>query len=70
MVFNKESEYENALVTILFDKGWERIILKNLTEQDLIDNWATAVGIPNGRFFPSSLFMTQSSLLISSFHHS
>jgi type I restriction enzyme R subunit len=40
MVFNKESEFENALVTILFDKGWEPAVLKNPTEQDLIDNWA------------------------------
>ncbi|MFC1909120.1 type I restriction endonuclease subunit R [Chloroflexota bacterium] len=40
MVFNKESEFENALITILFDKGWESKVLKNPTEQDLIDNWA------------------------------
>ena len=25
MVFSKESEFEKALVTILFDKGWEYI---------------------------------------------
>jgi len=40
MVFNKEFEFENALVSILFEKGWERRVLKNPTEQDLIDNWA------------------------------
>jgi len=40
MVFNKESEFENALISILFDKGWERGVLQNPTEQDLIDNWA------------------------------
>lgn len=40
MVFNKESEFENALINILFEKGWERLILKNPTERDLIANWA------------------------------
>ena len=40
MVFNKESEFENALIKILFDKGWEHQVLKNPSEQDLIDNWA------------------------------
>jgi len=40
MVFNKESEFENALITILFDKGWERSVIKNPTEQELISNWA------------------------------
>jgi type I restriction enzyme R subunit len=41
MVFNKESEFESALITVLFDKGWERPVLKNPSEQDLIDNWAS-----------------------------
>ena len=41
MVFNKEPEFENALINILFDKGWERQMLKNPTEQDLIANWAS-----------------------------
>ena len=40
MIFNKESEFENALINILFNKGWEHKVLKNPTEQDLIDNWA------------------------------
>ena len=40
MVFNSEPEFENALITMLFDKGWEHCVLKNPTEQDLIDNWA------------------------------
>jgi len=40
MIFNSEAEFEKALITILFDKGWERHVLKNPTEQDLIDNWA------------------------------
>ncbi len=40
MAFNIESEFENALISILFDKGWEHQVLQNPTEQDLIDNWA------------------------------
>jgi len=40
MTFDKESEFENALINILFDKGWEHKVLKNPTEQELIDNWA------------------------------
>jgi len=38
--FNSELEFENALIKALFTKGWEESVLKNVTEQDLIDNWA------------------------------
>jgi type I restriction enzyme R subunit len=37
MVFNKESEFENALINLLFTKGWEHEVLKNPSEQDLIE---------------------------------
>ncbi len=41
MVFDKEQDFENALVTALFTHyGWEHDVLTNPTEQDLIDNWA------------------------------
>lgn len=40
MVFNQEADFEHALITLLPEKGWERAVLKNPTEQDLIDNWA------------------------------
>ncbi|MDR3345951.1 MAG: HsdR family type I site-specific deoxyribonuclease [Campylobacteraceae bacterium] len=40
MAFAKESEFENALIKYLFEKGWEHEVLKNPTEQDLINNWA------------------------------
>lgn len=39
MVFNRESEFEEALINILLTKGWEEVI-KNPTEEELIDNWA------------------------------
>lgn len=40
MVFQKESEFENALIDILKTKGWESTVIKYPTEKDLIDNWA------------------------------
>lgn len=40
MVFNKEAEFEEALIKILSEKGWEKEVLKNYTEQDLLRNWA------------------------------
>lgn len=40
MVFHKESDFENALITLLFDKGWEPEVLRYPTEQDLLQNWA------------------------------
>ena len=40
MVFTKESDFEEALIKILFEKGWENEVLKNATEEELIENWA------------------------------
>ena len=40
MVFNKESDFENALIGVLSEKGWDKHVLKNYTEQQLIQNWA------------------------------
>ena len=40
MVFNKESDFEEALIKVLSEKGWEKEVLKNCTEQDLLRNWA------------------------------
>ena len=41
MTFQKESDFEEALIKILTTKGWESTILKYPTEQDLIRNWAS-----------------------------
>lgn len=38
--FNKESDFEAALITALQRYGWEKDVLKNPTEQDLLQNWA------------------------------
>lgn len=40
MTFNKESDFEKALITLLFDKGWEPEVIHYPTEADLIQNWA------------------------------
>ncbi|MDO5096398.1 MAG: HsdR family type I site-specific deoxyribonuclease [Peptostreptococcaceae bacterium] len=40
MTFKREAEFEEALIKILFDKGWETRVLKNCTEKQLLQNWA------------------------------
>lgn len=40
MAFDNELEFEQALINILFEKGWEREVIKYPTEEDLIQNWA------------------------------
>lgn len=40
MIFNKESDFEEALIKILSEKGWEKEVLKYYTEKDLLRNWA------------------------------
>lgn len=42
MVFDKESDFEEAVITVLKQHGWDDAggVLKYPTEQDLIDNWA------------------------------
>lgn len=40
MPFQKEADFEEALIRILKTKGWEETVLQRPTEQDLIRNWA------------------------------
>lgn len=40
MSFAKEADFETALIKILSEHGWEKEILHNYTEQQLIQNWA------------------------------
>ena len=40
MIFNKESDFEEALIKILCKYGWENKVLKHPTEDELIQNWA------------------------------
>lgn len=40
MAFNKEADFEQALIDLLKTKGWESEVLKNYSEAELIQNWA------------------------------
>lgn len=40
MIFSKEADFEEALIKVLVEHGWENTILKNPTEDDLLRNWA------------------------------
>jgi type I restriction enzyme R subunit len=41
MIFTKESDFEQALINELAQqKGWDEEIIKNPTEEDLLQNWA------------------------------
>lgn len=39
MIYTDELQFEHDLVEVLKTKGWELEVLKNPTEQDLIENW-------------------------------
>ncbi len=41
VIFDKESDFENAVIEQLIESGWESEVLRYPTEQDLIKNWAT-----------------------------
>ena len=38
-MFNKEADFENALIALLTTKSWEKEVLRYPTEEDLIVNW-------------------------------
>lgn len=38
-MFNKEADFENALIALLAMKSWEKEVLRHPTEEDLIANW-------------------------------
>ena len=40
MTFTSEAEFENALIKMLWNYGWEKEVLKYPTEKDLLKNWA------------------------------
>ncbi|PML40300.1 HsdR family type I site-specific deoxyribonuclease [Vibrio sp. 10N.261.52.A1] len=40
MTYTKEALFEQDVITELCKKGWEDTVLKNLTEADLLQNWA------------------------------
>lgn len=40
MPFNKEEDFENALIEMLSKKGWEKNVIRHPSEKDLLQNWA------------------------------
>ena len=38
--FKTELDFEAALIKVLSEKGWEKEVLKNYTQEDLLKNWA------------------------------
>lgn len=40
MTFTMESAFEEAVIKMLSENGWESAVLKNYTEKQLIQNWA------------------------------
>ena len=38
--FPTEAEFERAVIHELSQRGWEPEVIKNPSEQDLLDNWA------------------------------
>ena len=40
MTYTSEAQFEAALIAELSNKGWEKTVLKNPTEADLLNNWA------------------------------
>lgn len=38
-MFNKEADFENALIALLTTKSWEKEVLRHPTEEDLLANW-------------------------------
>lgn len=40
MTFRYEADFEEALIKVLSNKGWEKEVIKYPTEKDLLDNWA------------------------------
>ena len=40
MTFTRETDFEKALIEVLSQKGWEQAVLKNPSEEDLLENWA------------------------------
>lgn len=40
MAFTKEADFEAALIKMLSEHGWEKEVLHNYTERQLVQNWA------------------------------
>ena len=47
MAFDNELIFEKELISVLTQYGWEREVIKNPSEEDLIKNWANILFVNN-----------------------
>ena len=40
VIFDKESDFEEAVIGVLVERGWEPEVIRHPTEEDLLKNWA------------------------------
>ena len=40
MIFNTESDFEEAVISVLQERGWESEVIRHPSEKDLLKNWA------------------------------
>lgn len=40
MIFDKESDFEEAVIGVLVERGWESEVIRHPSETDLLKNWA------------------------------
>lgn len=40
MIFDKESDFEEAVIGVLVERGWEPEVIRHPSEADLLKNWA------------------------------
>ncbi len=40
MIFDKESDFEEAVIGVLVERGWEAEVIRHPSEADLLKNWA------------------------------
>lgn len=40
MIFDKESDFEEAVIGVLVERGWESEVIRHPSEADLLKNWA------------------------------
>lgn len=47
MAFDNELTFEKELISVLSQYGWEKDVIKNPSEEDLINNWANILFMNN-----------------------
>lgn len=39
MIFDKERDFEEAVIGVLIERGWEPEVIRHPSEADLLKNW-------------------------------